>query len=187
MGGGERLSKNIREPVWAAFVEIFRREFDDQCKCGHMLVRFEVRGCGAASEGCGAACSGHQPPLWLTRDSPQLFVSTPTFRFIPTFRRPGDFSRQKTAKAAQPRARTKPRVHLHVVDPLAKRYPDDHRRHGKCTPTSAWNYHNQSTWWSTMGVRRSLPVFCCSPAMKRSWWRALLQVPDSVRTALAPE
>lgn len=186
MGGGERLSKNTREPVWAAFVEIFRREFDDQCKCGHMLVRFEVRGCGAASEGCGAACSGHQPPLWLTRDSPQLFVSTPTFRFIPTFRRPDDSSRRKTDKSAQPRARTKPRARSHA-DPLAKRDPDDHRRHGKCTPTSAWNYHNQSTWWSTMGVRRSLPVFCCSPAMKRSRRRALLQVPDSVRTALAPE
>lgn len=107
---GERLSKNTRKPVWAAFVEIFRREFDDQCKCGHMLVRFEVRGCGAASEGCGAACSGHQPPPWLTRDSPQLFVSAPTFRLIPTFWRPDDSSRRKTDTSAQPRARTKPRV-----------------------------------------------------------------------------
>lgn len=44
-------------------------------------------------------------------------------------------------------------THL-LLPTCTTRVSDDNRRHGKCTPTSAWNVHHQSTWWSTMGVRR---------------------------------
>lgn len=70
-GGRRRLSKNIRKPVWAAFVEIFRCRVRWPMQMWACMCDFRCE--GVEARGWGAACSGHQPPPWLTGDSPQLF------------------------------------------------------------------------------------------------------------------
>lgn len=51
-----------------------------------------------------------------------------------------------------PHSTTCPASTSRLIQIHKEQYPI--RRHGKCTPTSAWNSDHQSTWWSTMGVRR---------------------------------
>lgn len=123
-------------------------------------------------------CSGHQP-AWSARDSPRLFVSSPVAG-----------RRSPTATTRLTSRRHGLRHALAALTTCCRNrvpHSDENRRHGKCTPTSAWNHYHQSTWWSTMGVRRRHSAAGILVRRRERQRRALLQVPDSWRTAPVPE